>query len=204
MLVAIDVGDLLGVLGGDLLGLVHGHGVAFVSVVMVMPVFVRMVMRTLVMSIFMIMLVFLAMIMLIVRMIAMIVSGKRERMNDLVLVLDGLVKPGVVTAATGDDDVSLVGAGDVRGGGLEVVWVHAVTAHDGVNVDVHVGLRGVDDRLGHISPDGGRGDDLNGLLVGTGIRAAIGVIAAGRTGGERSGAQGGCEEESGGTSESTA
>ena len=125
-------------------------------------------------------------------------------MNDLVLVLNGLVEPGVVAAATGDDDVGLVSAGDVRGGGLEVVWVHAVTAHDGVDVDVHVGLRGVDDRLGYVSPDGGRGDDLDGFLIGTGIRAAIGVIAAGRTGGQRGGAQGGCEEESGGTSESTA
>ena len=130
--------------------------------------------------------------------------GKRERVNDLVLVLHSLVKPCVVAAATGDDDVGLVGAGDIRGGGLKVVRVHAVAAHDGVDVDVHVGLRGVDDCLGHIGPDGGRGDDLDCLLVGTGIRAAIGVIAAGGTGAQRGGAQGGSEEEGGGTSESTA
>ena len=130
MFVAIDVGDLLGVLGGDLLGLVHGHGLAFVSVVMVMTFSMAMVVMTMLVMIMLIMrvVVFLSMIMLAMIMITMIVRGKRERVNDLVLVLDGLVEPGVVAAATGDDDVGLVGAGDVRGGGLEVVWVHAVTA----------------------------------------------------------------------------
>ena len=203
MLVALDIGYFLRVLGGNLLGLVHADGFDVMGVLMrvVVAVFMRMlVVMPMLMIVGVVMLVVVAMLVLVV-MVAMVVRmlSEGQGVDDIVLVLHGLVEPGIIATAAGDDDIGLVSPGDVGRGGLEVVWVHVVAGDDSLDVNVDVSLRGIDHCLCHISPDGRRGDDVDGLLIASGPRAAVGVVATRGAGGQRCSAEDGSEKESGGS-----
>lgn len=113
--------------------------------------------------------------------------GQREGVDDLVLILHSLVEPGIVSAAADDEDVGLVGLSDVCRGGLKVVRVDAVAFDDGLNLDVDICLRSVDDGFCYVGPDGGGGDNLDGV----GVAGALGVGARACSEDEAARAQGG-------------
>ena len=95
-------------------------------------------------------------------------------MDDDVFV-ERFVEPGVVSAATGDDDVGFVGACQVGCGGFEVVGVGVGVADDGADIcDGFV----VDDGFGEIAPHASRGYDFDGAFAARG-----GIAVACRRGG---------------------
>src|SRR5699024_1910697 len=58
------------------------------------------------------------------------VRGQRQRVDDLVLVFDGVVEPGIVSATTHDDDIGFRRARQICRGGLKVVRVHIIALND--------------------------------------------------------------------------
>ena len=136
--------------------------------------------------------------------VVVVVLGQRKGVDDVVLVLHRLVEPGVVAAATGDDDIGFVGLGNVGSCWLEVVRVYAVAGDNGLDVDIDVSLRGVHHCLRYVGPDGGRGDDVDGVIFRVCAIRTVGIVAAGGTGGQRCAAKSGGEEEGGGAAPSAA
>ena len=88
-------------------------------------------------------------------------------MNDLVLVLDGVIEPGVVSAAADNNDVGFASTRKICRGGFKVVRVHVIAFNDGSDFHIHT-FSGVSNGLCDIAPDGRGGNDIQG----------VGVIAA--------------------------
>lgn len=107
------------------------------------------------------------------------VIGERQGGDDVVLIGNGLVNPGIVAAAVDHEQVRVLGLGDIGRGRLEVVRVNAVALDDGLDLDVHAG-GGIGHGLGDVGPDGGGRDDGNLLL---GARLGGRVLGVGRAGG---------------------
>src|SRR5699024_9044128 len=59
------------------------------------------------------------------------VRGQRQGVDDLVLVFDGVVEPGVISAAAHNNHVGFSRACQVRRGRFEVVRVHVVAFNNG-------------------------------------------------------------------------
>ena len=59
------------------------------------------------------------------------VRGQRQGVDDLVLVFDGVVEPGVISAAAHNNHVGFSRACQVRSGRFEVVRVHVVAFNNG-------------------------------------------------------------------------
>ena len=59
------------------------------------------------------------------------VLGQRQGVDDLVLVFDGVVEPGVISAAAHNNHVGFSRACQVRSGRFKVVRVHVVAFNNG-------------------------------------------------------------------------
>ena len=114
------------------------------------------------------------------------VVRQRQGGDDVVLIRNGLVNPGIVAAAVDHEHVGVIGLGYIGRGGFEVVGVGVIAFYDGIDLDVDAG-GGIGHGLGNIGPDGGGGDDGKLLFagVGAGIRVGAGTGVGGARGGKK-------------------